>query len=463
MAGIFSDGVAQVRPGSYFNVSTSDGSSVVGAQDGIAAVVFSGTFGPLNEIRELTGENEAYAIYGDGGQVDAVQLAFMGGAKKVLAIRVGNEGTAAKAQLGEIATITARYPGTRSFSVTVKDSLTEENQKVVTFYAGSKVLEAYSIAKNGSTEGAALKAAMEKSANFTVKVDTDGALPDVAQQAFTVGTDPTVTVDSYQAGFERLESVYCNAVCVATEETTVHLLLKSFLDRSYDSGFYACGVVAEKSSVALEDRISHAMTYNDEKMIYLLNAAGSRLEQELNGYQMAAIVAGMYAAYPSSKSLTHKVLNGVTELKDVLTASQMNNAETKGCLVLSRSAEGKVWIDNAINTLAQLPEDKDAGWKKIRRTKTRFELMYRMNVTADSLVGNVDNDKNGRETVIAQLNEVGAAMVQEGKLVSCTVSEHPDRAANADYAYFLIEVVDKDSLEHLYLYYRFSYNTSEEG
>ena len=206
MAGIFSDGVAQVRPGSYFNVSTSDGSSVVGAQDGIAAVVFSGTFGPLNEIQELTGENEAYAIYGDGGQVDAVQLAFMGGAKKVLAIRVGNEGTAAKAQLGEIATITARYPGTRSFSVTVKDSLTEENQKAVTFYAGNKVLEAYSITKNGSTEGAALKAAMEKSANFTVKVDTDGALPDVAQQAFTEGTDPTVTVDSYQAGFEKLES-----------------------------------------------------------------------------------------------------------------------------------------------------------------------------------------------------------------------------------------------------------------
>lgn len=364
-------------------------------------------------------------------------------------------------QLGEIVTITAKYPGTRPFAVTVRDSLTEADCKQVVFYSGNKQVESYTVKKNGNTEGAVLKAAMEGSSYFTVEVNTDGALTDVAQKAFTAGADPTVNVDSYQAGLEILESVYCNAVCVATEDTAVHLLVKTFLDRAYDNGFFACGVIAELASTDLEVRQNHALAFNDEKMVYVLNAEADRMGETLKGYQVAAIVAGMYAAYASNYTLTHKILEPVTDLKEVLTPSQMTAAEQKGCLVLSKSPAGKIWIDNALNTLVELPDSKDVGWKKLRRTKTRFELLYRMNTTADNLVGNVDNDKNGRETVIAKLNEVGTAMIQEGKLVSCSVTEHPDKTANADYAYFLIDVVDKDSLEHLYLYYNFSYDTEE--
>lgn len=463
MAGIFTDGAAKVRPGTYFNVNTNDGAGVIGAKDGIVAVLFKGTFGPVNEVRELADIREINPVYGNGGDVDGVELAFLGGAKTVLAVRVGTEGTAAHTKLGEIATITAKYPGTRDFSVTVRDSLTGTGQKAVSIYSGNRELERYEFLKNGSAEGAALKEAMGKSANFSVEVNTDGALPDVAQQAFTAGTDPVVNVDSYQTGLCQLENVYCNAVCVATEETAVHLLLKSFLDRAYNNGFFACGVVAEHSDTSLDTRIAHGKTFNDEKMIYVLNAKGMRMEQELNGYQLAALVAGMYAAYPSSQSLTHKVLKEVTELTDVLKPSEIEKAEGQGCLVLSKSRDGKIWIDNAVNTLWELPENKDGGWKKIRRTKTRFELMHRMNTTADNLTGNVDNDKNGRETVISKLNEVGKAMIQEGKLISCNVTEYPGRQANGDYAYFLIDPVDKDSLEHLYLYYNFTYNTNEEG
>lgn len=461
MAGIFTDGVAEVRPGTYFNVNTNDGSRIVGAQDGIAAVVFKGNWGPLNTICELTETGDTYDRYGDGGNVDALEYAFQGGAKTVLAVRAGTGGTAAKVQIGEIATVTAKYPGARVLSVTVKDSLTEDNAKKVTFYAGNREIESYSITKDGNKEGAALKAAMEKSKNFVVEVNTDGSFPDLSQQAFTAGTDPTVNVDSYAAAFEQLESIYCNAICVDTEDHAVHLLLKSFLDRAYKNGFFACAVLADNTETPVEERISYAETFNDEKVIYILNAKGMQAEKAVKGYQLAAIVAGMYAAYPSNKSLTHKSLPGITELTEVLKPSVMTKAETKGCLVLSMSPTKEVWIDNAINTLVELPEDKDAGWKKIRRTKTRFELMYRMNTTSDSLTGNVDNDKNGRETVIANLNEVGAVMIQEGKLKVCSVTEHPSRKANADYAYFMIDVVDKDSLEHSYLYYMFRYKTEE--
>lgn len=461
MAGIFTDGEIKIRPGVYFNVSTNDSTGVIGAQDGIVAVVFRGTFGPLNEPVKLTSETGWYDLFGDGGHVDTIEYAFLGGAKTVIAVRAGTEGTAAKTQLGEIVTITAKYPGSRAFSISVRDSLMDEAQKDVVIYSGNRAIETYSIKKDSDKEGAALKEAMARSSRFSVKIDTDGQLPAVTQQLFTAGTDPVTDVESYSAAFEKLESQSINSICVDTEETAVHLLLKSFLDRAYDKGFYGCAVIAELSGKDKAQRIASAGTLNDEKMIYLLNAHALRMEKELDGYQTAAIVAGMYASYPSSKSLTHKVIPGITELSELLTPSEMEEAEVKGCLVLSNSPEGKTWIDNAINTLVEPPENKDDGWKKIRRTKTRFELMYRMNTTADGLVGNVDNDKNGRETVIAKLNEVGAAMIQEGKLISCQVSEHPTLTANADYAYFLIDVVDKDSLEHMYLYYNFTYNTEE--
>lgn len=462
MAGIFTDGMEEVRPGAYFHVDTDDSGIVAGAKDGIVAVLFRADFGPLGIVKELSDSGEVYKVYGNGGRTDTLDFAFLGGARTVLAVRVGTEGTEAKTRIGEMVTINTKYPGERAFSVTIKDSLVDVEKKEVLFYSGNRLVESYSIVK-GEAEGSALKAAMQKSVAFTIQVNADGELPILSQQAFTPGTNPTIDVDSYASALEKLASIYCNCICVDTEEISVHFLVKAFLDRGYKNGFFACAALAESASVSLETRIAHAMAFDDEKIIYVLNASGMGVEKEFTGYQVAAVIAGMYASSASNTTLTHKSVSGMVELLEPLTPAEMTNAETKGCLVLSVNQAGKVWIDNAVNTLISLPENKDAGWKKIRRTKTRFELMYRMNTTADSLVGMVDNDKNGRETVIAQLNEVGTAMIQEGKLISCTVTEHPNRAANADYAYFLIDVVDKDSLEHLYLYYNFTFNTSEEG
>lgn len=96
-----------------------------------------------------------------------------------------------------------------------------------------------------------------------------------------------------------------------------------------------------------------------------------------------------------------------------------------------------------------------------QESKTRYELIRRMNVTADNLVGKIDNDKNGRATVISQLQAVGTAMVSEGKLISCTVFESQTSTADSDSAWFEIAVVDKDSMEHIYLTYKFRFSTNE--
>ena len=52
-------------------------------------------------------------------------------------------------------------------------------------------------------------------------------------------------------------------------------------------------------------------------------------------------------------------------------------------------------------------------------------------------------------------------MIEEGKLVACTVTESTVYKADGDSAWFVIDCVDKDSAEHLYLTYYFRFSTQE--
>lgn len=51
-------------------------------------------------------------------------------------------------------------------------------------------------------------------------------------------------------------------------------------------------------------------------------------------------------------------------------------------------------------------------------------------------------------------------IVQRGKLTAITVSESTVNVADGDSAWFDIDVVDKDSMEHIYLSYRFQFSTN---
>ena len=281
----------------------------------------------------------------------------------------------------------------------------------------------------------------------------------MSEEAFTPGTDPTASNAEYSEAFVAAEAYRFNVACVDTEETAVHQLLTSFIDRIFDAGQLAMAVVAEKKTVALTDRMAHAAAFNSEKMHYVVNASAEISGEAVEGYLVAARIAGMIAACASNKSLTHTVVEGYTKLNDALTPTDISTAEQKGCIVLSTNTSGQIWIDSAINTLVSPADNQDDGWKKIRRTKTRYELITRCNDQADALIGKVDNDVNGRATVVSQLQGVINAMINEGKLVSGTASENTTYQSDGDYAYMDIQVIDKDSIEHLYLTYKFQFSS----
>lgn len=467
MAGTFIIGEKKIRPGAYFNVKKKKEGITPDIISGVVACVFKSDFGPLGTVAEL-GVDEGYEkTFGTGGTTDTIREAFSGGAVTVLAVRLGNGGTAASITLNDgegigVVKISGNYPGAKPFSVTVREKLTDSKIKQCIIYSGNTEFESIEF-DAGDNEAENLVKAFQQSGNFTAQLlddeKTSSKIAAISQGEFSTGTDPETTVSDYSNAFTELESYEFNTLCVDTNDVGVHLLMHSFIDRVYNAGQFIMGVVAEGSDTSLSDRIEHALAYNDYRMHYVLNARCSEGEIEIDGYQTAARVAGMIAAVPSNKSLTHNVLSGVSRLIERMTNTNIIKAEKSGCIVLSVNSDKQVWIDSAINTLVNPDEDHDAGWKKIRRVKTRFELMRRINIVADSLVGKVDNDSNGRKTIIAQIQSVGSAMVSESKILQLNCYEDQNFTSDGDEAYFRIDVVDKDSAEHIYMQYQFQFSS----
>lgn len=463
MAKYFNVGDVHVRPGAFFNVDKKGDDNVYGAIDGIVAVIVKAAFGPLGTV-SVIGRDDGYEqIYGSGGTTDAIREAFYGGAKTVIACRVGGiDGLAGSAKFtagsGSIS-INAKHEGDMPLSATIRPRLTDAGRKECIIYTGTEMYETVTFEKGGD-EVSAIKAAFESSPNFAVEVaGGTGTITDAEQVQFTGGKNPTVSNKDYSDALAEIEKYFFNAICVDTEEHEVHVLLNEFKKRTFLEGSFGMAVVAEKNGKSLEERMKAAEGFNSEDMMYVFNATAYAGDTLLEGYQIAAYLAGVYAANPSNQSLTHTVLKRYTKLGERLTNSQIVAAEKRGCLVLSVNSRDEVRIDNAINTLVKLPADKDEGWKKLRRTKTRHEVMYRANGQTDDLVGKIDNDPNGRAVIIGQVQGVLNKMITEGKLAAGEIKESATHLPEGPRAYFDINVIDKESGEFIYLFYKFQFNT----
>lgn len=465
MAGMFTAGETKVRPGAYSNIQKSGGSTIAGAVDGVTAVLFRSDWGPLGQAVIISAEDGYETVYGNGVTTDALKEAVRGGAKTLVCCRVGTGGNTGSVKLlagesQEAVSITGRYPGEKAFTATVRDSLTDLASRECIIYTGTKEFERFIFSKGGN-EAKALCDAVKSSPNFVAAVieDGGGVLQAVSQKEFTGGENPAVTNESYSEALTYIEAHSFNTLCVDTTSAAVHTLAAAFLERIIQVGQFAQLIVAGDTSISFNARMVNAKSFNNEKVVYAVNPHVKTANGELKGYQVAARIAGMVASVPSNKSLTHTVIEGATELGEAVTPSQITAAELSGCLVLSKNKSGQIWIDSGINTLCTLSEDQDEGWKKIRRTKTRYELLNRASTQADNLVGKVDNDSNGRAAIVAQVQGVVDAMCREGKLSSGAVTEGASQSAMGDSCWFDIDVMDKDSAEHIYLTFKFSFVT----
>src|SRR5207244_4198729 len=128
------------------------------------------------------------------------------------------------------------------------------------------------------------------------------------------------------------------------------------------------------------------------------------------GYRAAARVAGMIASTRVASSLTHMPVLQGTGLVGSLSNADLDRAINAGCVVFSRSQGKQIQIEYGINTYITQDTNHDAGWHKIRRVRTRDQLIDRIAQALDPVVGNVTNSADGRATLTMLGQQVVNAM-----------------------------------------------------
>lgn len=471
MAIFYKEGEEKIRPGVYQRYSNVGTERAPSAQDGICAIPIRAKWGPLGKVVQNSSagdlsKNYGAGEYGSGCTVPAAKAMFDGGATTVYTYRMGSGGQCAslmlKAGENDAVSATAKCPGTLPLSLSILPKIGDSEKKEVSVYAEGTLVETFSFDASEADEPAALVNAgrSSKYIDFAEVENAAGSMSSVQAASGTLagGEDPTVTNEDYSKAFEALEPFFYNCIALDVdddENLSKTLLLQEYLGNAHQFGKLAVAVVGEKVNVPFENRLKNARALNDEKIVYLgsgwTSAAG-----DVDGTLAICRTAGLIAATPANQGIVHTVISGATGLLEALTYAQYEQAIQNGMLLPSMASDGAIWYDSGINTLVKPGNNQDDGWKKIRRTKTRFEMFDRMDRALLPKVGRVNCDSDGIGDVIQTGNRVLTAMADERKIQPGAKFSVESYAA--DSAWFTIQADDIDSLEKIYLHYQFRFS-----
>jgi hypothetical protein len=473
----FQAGESKVRPGVYVR-TTNMGLPELGAVPlGTVAAIIRSNWGPLAAVQSILALEGVQGVYGLGGASDTIAVAeepFRGGCSKVLAFRLGG-GAPVKAHATlkdnsvapgvDAVTITAKYEGTRAnnFKATVRDSLTDATLRELLILEGTTLLQTIPFIAGavGDGEPAALVAAVNASnspwVTATKAADGTKVLAAVANSPLAAGVDPVPDGTAYTAAMTELEGEIWDVLAADTVETTIHASLQAYIDRVRTTGKLSTLVLGEPTSIDFATRCAHAKAFNDLSIGYALNGFKESDGTIIEGHLAAARLAGMIAGSPVTGSLTHAVVSGAVSLVGGLSNTDIETAIKAGCLVFTVNASGQVQVEYGINTLVTLSADQDAGWRKIRRVRTRDNLVARVDATVEPLIGKVNNSPDGRATIVAAGQRVIDAMIREGALLAGTFREDTANPPAGDSAWFAASVDDLDSVEKSYIVSGFRY------
>ncbi len=472
MAVFYNEGETKLRPGVYQRYSNTGGSAVPGAQDGICAIPIKASWGPLgvvvrNSLSELT-KNYGSGEYSNGYTVPAAKAMFEGGATTVYTYRLGQGGKkstlALKAGEANAVTAVAKYEGNFDIKLSMQPKIGSAAKKEVNIYAGDSLVETFEFEADKTNEPKNLMEAGKNSRyiDFVLADEAAGELDNVpaASGALKGGEDPVVTNEDYSKAFEALEPFFYNVIAIDVDDDaglSKTMLLKAYLDNAYKYGKLAIAVTGETSDVAFEDRLKHARSLNDEKLVYL--GSGWRgVSGDFDGVLAICRTAGVIASTPTNNSIVHTAISGATDVIEPFTYAQYEDAIKNGMLLPSMSSGGSVWYDSGVNTLISPAPNQDDGWKKIRRIRTRLELFDRLDRALQPKVGRINCDSDGIADVIQTATKVLNLMVNERKLAagaSFTADTY-----SGDSAWFNIIADDTDSLEKIYLHYQFRFSAN---
>lgn len=432
----------KVRPGAYINFKAVDRNPMRVGDRGVIAIGLPLNWGERDALIEvlssdfLDGNSKKLigvsAGYGDGDNARLLRGALTY-CYKALVYRTNAGGSKAGGSIGKLSCV-AKYYGTfpnNYISVVVTKS---GAVYTVTTYAGSGIVDVQKV----------LAISELKTNDYVVFSEGVSGSFEAGTTTLTGGNDGTVTeATAYESMFALLEMAnWQTFACVSTTVTSGGAVPNTvaFIKRLRDEeGRYVQGVVANYDA-------------DDEGIIN--NVCGAVIDGvQWTAAEFCAIVAGMTAGANFNESNTAKVIEGASAIVNQLTDSQIKEALGQGKFVLSTSADGRIKVEQDINSLHTYGEDRSYTFSKNRVMRVLDEIGTTVRVTWESsYMGKVDNNENGRSLfrsdLIVYLRELERLNgIQNFDIDDVVVTQGDD----IDSVLVTLAIMPVDSMEKLYM------------
>lgn len=456
-------GETKPRPGTYVRWENVGGPEPRIANLGVNAALVQLDWGEVGKpFRvERSQMDNLKEVVGTGVGADTIRQAFIGGATYVWVLRVGDGGEKGVVTLEGDAensiTLQTHYETEREFQVLTRESLDGKSIDFIIAEDG-RTLEKHTIA-TGENEVEDLKEQLSKSKYLKVITTEVDSIPLNVTADVSGGSNPTVTAEDYTSNFEIINKRFWDGLFFDTTDMEIKAAANAFIRRRLEEGGRSMLFLGrEKPEAPVSEGIEEAKTYNSF-LTHLVHNGAKTAEADLIGPLIAARVAGIVTSSSYKTGATFANIDGSVELIGEPTNAEYGEANENGLMTLSYDPDGMVQIERGINTLVSLAEDEDAGWKKIRRVKTRFYLIEDVLYKIDQIMrAGADNSEDTRAFICQQGDSTIQQMIRDGALESGKMIVDPDRPPQGDSAWFkFIDVIDLDSLEKAYNTAEFQY------
>lgn len=383
------------RPGAYINFKSVPKNAMTVGDRGIVAIALPLSWGAENELIEVLSSDllDGTSRKKIGFTAFDAESKLLAGALsycyKALVYRTNTGGAKATATI-EGLTVTAKYPGTfgNKINVAVVDSGDGSVFNVITYVNGEVV------------DNQQASQISDLVANDYVEWSGEGELTANAGTPLTSGTNGSSEEETYYPKLlgllkmKRWQVFSCNSSSTSIQKNVCDFI-KQMRD---DEGRYVQAVVGNYDASDSEGIIN--------------SVSGAVIDGiEFSVQEFVAIIAGITAGASAVQSNTAREIKGATKIIGELTDAEIKEGLSKGHLMLSTSASGKIKIEQDINSLHSFTKDKDYNFSKNRVIRTLDEIGTTTSITwEDNYMGKVDNNVTGRTIFKSDLIAYGTEL-----------------------------------------------------
>ena len=443
----------KVRPGAYVNVQSQALSTMATNETGVVAMPLELSWGPEDELIEVTSNLDVFRILGAtflDPELSPIGLA-LNRSNKVITYRLNKGGTRATVD-HEAMTVHAKYPGINGneIALRVMPTTLQESSFELRIFFKEELVEAFYFDQWSELA--------EISSSFIrVVLKTGEELPEAPQGETTLrlegGTNGTVTAPNLFHFFDLIDEVEFRTLVIASNEVgdpmyePFYSLAESFVGRRRDE-------YGSKANLVV---FQNDKNPDKEYVINVYNTVTNRNGRPLTPLEVTAWVAGATAGAAPSAALTYDEFPTAGQAlpksdEELLTNENIVRALNQGYFVFINK-RGSVVVEEDINSLVTFTEEKNQDFRKNRIMRVLdFICNDSKQSFEDNFLGQVDNDRDGRELFRVDRIRMFSSLQAEGAIQNFTTEDiEVLEGEQKDAVVLNVFVQPTDAMEKLYM------------